>query len=80
MIEAIQMAQDAHAGYACYYCTTRQSMAFNEVKECRKGHRTLAEHIRQEGLQRQGERHATRIMNDAYGKVSYAVRHAQTNH
>ena len=62
------MAQDAQAGYACDYCTERQPMAFNEVKECFKGHSTLAENIRQEPLQHQGKRHATRIMNDAYGK------------
>ena len=43
-------------------------MAFNEVKECCKGHSTLAENIRQEPLQRLGKRHATRIMNDVYGK------------
>ena len=64
----MQMAQDAQAGYACDYCTKRQPMAFNEVKECCKGHSTLAENIRQEPLQRQGKRHATRIMNDTYGK------------
>ena len=43
-------------------------MAFDEVKECCKGHSTLADNIRQESLQRQGKRHAIRIMNDAYGK------------
>ena len=43
-------------------------MEFNEVKECCKGNSTLAEHICQEPLQRQGKRHATRIMSDAYGK------------
>ena len=50
----MQMAQDAQAGYACDYCTKRQPMAFNEVKECCKGHSTLADHIQQEPLQRQG--------------------------
>ena len=68
MVEAMQMAQDAQAGYACDYCTKRQPMAFNEVKECCKGHITLAESIHQGPLQRQGKRHATRIMNDACGK------------
>ena len=68
MVEAMQMAQDAQAGYACDYCTKRQPMTLNEVKECCKGHSTLAENIRQEPLQCQGKRHATRIMNDAYGK------------
>ena len=38
-----------------------------DIEYCR-GHSTLAEQIRQEPLQRQGKRHATRIMNDAYGK------------
>ena len=62
------MAQDAQARHACDYCTKRQPMAFNEVKECCKGHSTLVENIRQQPLQRQGKRHATRIMSDAYGK------------
>ena len=53
MVEAMQMAQDAQAGYSCDYCTKRQPMAFNEVKRCCKGHSTLAENIRQEPLQRQ---------------------------
>ena len=43
-------------------------MALNEVEECCKGHRLLAEHIRQEPLRRQGKRHTTRIMCEAYGK------------
>ena len=68
MIEAMQMAQAAQAGYVCDYCTKHQPMAFDEVKECCKCHSTLAENIRQGPLQRQGKRHATRIMNDAYGK------------
>ena len=68
MVEAMQMAQDAQAGYACDCCTKRQPMAFDKVKECCKGHNALAAHFRQEPLQRQGTRHATRIMSDAYGK------------
>ena len=68
MIEATQMAQDAQAAYACDDCIKRQPMAFNGVKECCKGCSILAEHIRQEPLQRQGTRHATRMMCDAYGK------------
>ena len=43
-------------------------MAFNEVRECCKGHSTFPQNIRQEPLQRQGKRHANRIMNNAYGK------------
>ena len=43
MVEAMQMAQDAQAGYAFDYCTKRRTLAFNEVKECCKGHSTLAE-------------------------------------
>ena len=68
LIEAMQKGQDAQAGHACDFCIKRQPMAFNEVKKCCKGHSTLAEHIRQELVQRQGKRHAIRIMNDAYGK------------
>ena len=68
MSEEMQMAQDAQAGHAYDYCTKREPMAFNDVKECCKGHSALAEHIRQEPLQRPGKRHATHIMSDAYGK------------
>ena len=68
MVEAMQVAQDAQAGYACDYCTKRLPMAFNDVKECCKGYSTSAENISQEALQHQGKRHATRNMNDAYGK------------
>ena len=68
MIEATQIAQDAQAGYACDYCTKRQPMAFNKCKECCKGHRQLAENLRNEPLNRIGKRHATRLMSDAYGK------------
>ena len=55
MVEAMQMAQDAQAGYACDSFEKRQPMAFNEVKECCKGHSPLAENIRQEPMQRQGK-------------------------
>ena len=41
IIQAAQCAQDAQAGYACDYCNKRQPMAFNEVKECCKGHQDL---------------------------------------
>ena len=68
IVEGAQAAQDAQAGYACDYCTKRQPMAFNEVKECCKGHHALADRTRQEPLSRIGKRHAIRIMSDAYGK------------
>ena len=45
IIESAQVAQDAQTGYACDYCTKRQPMAFNEVKECCKAHTTLAANI-----------------------------------
>eukprot|EP00973_Karenia_brevis_P070773 9837469-Karenia_brevis.AAC.1 len=41
IVRAAQIAQDAQAGYACDYCTKRPPMAFNEVKECCKGHQDL---------------------------------------
>ena len=50
------------------YCTKRQPLAFNECKECCKGHRQLAEKLRNEPVNRIGKRHAMRIMSDAYGK------------
>ena len=68
MVEATQVAQDAQAGYACDYCTKRQPLAFNECKECVKGHRQLASDLKKESLNRIGKRHATRLMSDAYGK------------
>ena len=68
IIEAAQIAQDAQAGYACDYCTKRQPMAFNEVKECCKGHTTLALNVAREPINTQGKRHAIRLINDLYGK------------
>ena len=43
-------------------------MAFNEVKECCKGHDNLSEKLRGESLTYIGKRHVTRLMCDAYGK------------
>ena len=68
IIQAAQASQDAQAGYACDYCNKRQPMAFNEVKECCKGHVDLTVKTRGESISYIGKRHATRLMNDAYGK------------
>ena len=68
IIESAQVAQDAQAGYACDYCTKRQPMAFNEVKECCKGHIALAANIAREPINKQGKRHAIRLINDLNGK------------
>ena len=68
IIEAAQVAQDAQAGYTCDYCTKRQPMAFNEVKEWCKGHQPLSTRISQDCVNRVGKRHATRLMSDAFGK------------
>lgn len=68
IIESAQIAQDAQAGYACDYCTKRQPMAFDEVKECCKGHTTLAANIALEPINTQGKRQAVRLINDLYGK------------
>ena len=68
IIESAQIAQDAQAGYACDYCTKRQPMAFNEVKECCKGHMTLAAKIAQEPINKQGRRQAIRLINDLNNK------------
>ena len=43
-------------------------MAFNEVKECCKGHTTLASNIAREPINRQGRRQAIRLINDLNGK------------
>ena len=68
IIQAAQVAQDAQAGYACDYCNKRQPMAFNEVKECCKGHQDLNAKLAKEPLNRVGKRHLGRILSDAYGK------------
>ena len=39
----------------------------------------MADHIKQDPLQRQGKRHATRIMSDAYGKGIVRVQVENTN-
>jgi hypothetical protein len=68
LLAAVQMGQDAQAGYACDYCTKRQPMAFNEVKECCKGHMVLNEAVSGKELKYIGKRHMLRLMSDAYGK------------
>ena len=68
IVQAAQMSQDAQAGYARDYCNKRQPMAYNEVKECCKGHEDLSEQIRGEPLSVCGKRHMTRLMSDSYGK------------
>ena len=68
MVQACQAGQDAQAGYACDYCAKRQPMAFNEIKECCKGHQSLNESVKDEKIGYVGKRHATRFMSDAYGK------------
>ena len=68
IIQAMQASQDAQAGYACDYCNKRQPMAFNEVKECCKGHVDLAEKLQGHSVNLIGKRHVTRLMCDAYGK------------
>jgi len=68
IIEAAQVAQDAQAGYACDYCNKRQPLAFNEIRECCKGHQDLNQKLRGESVNYIGKRHAMRLMSDAYGK------------
>ena len=68
IVEACQCSQDAQAGYACDYCSKRQPMAFNEIKECCKGHAALNQKLSGERLNYVGKRHASRFMSDAYGK------------
>ena len=54
-------------------------MAFNECKECCKGHRKLGEKFATEPLNRLGKRHANRIMSDAYGKAVVRAQVENTN-
>ena len=56
------------ASPSCDYSNKRQPMAFNEVKECCKGHARLGEKLSGEHVNTIGKRHATRLMCDAYGK------------
>ena len=46
----------------------RQPMAVNKIKECCKGHTTLAAHSRREPVNTQGKRHAIRVLKVLYGK------------
>ena len=68
IVVAAQVAQDAQAGYACDYQNKRQPMAFNEIKECCKGHGDLATQVAGQGVAYIAKRHASRLMSDAYGK------------
>ena len=68
IIQSCQACQDAQAAYACDYCNKRQPMAFNEVKECCKGHEYLAESLRGEHISYVAKRHHSRLMSDAYSK------------
>jgi hypothetical protein len=68
ILNAAQTSQDAQAGYSWHYCNKRHPMAFNEVRECCKGHDGLAESLHGKGLSYIGKRHATRLMSDAYGR------------
>ena len=68
IIKAFQVAQDAQAGYACDYSNKRQPLAFNEIRECCKGHSDLNAKLNGESVNYIGKRHAMRLMSDAYGK------------
>ena len=81
VIRSAQNLQDAQAGYACDYCTKRQPCAYNEVKECCKGHTDLSQKLRECGdcINYIGKRHATRLMNDAYGRGTVRGQVENTN-
>ena len=75
IVAAAQISQDAQAGYACDYQNKRGPRAWNEIKECRKGHHKLAADVAHERPQYIGKRHVTRLCSDAYNKG--VVRSAQ---
>ena len=75
IVAAAQISQDAQAGYACDYQNKRGPRAWNEIKECRKGHHKLAADVAHERPQYVGKRHVTRLCSDAYNKG--VVRSAQ---
>lgn len=79
IIEACQLCQDAQAWYACDYCNKRQPMAFNEVKECMKGHHTLNEQLEGQPIRKIGKRHHLRLMSDCYGEGIVRGQQENTN-
>ena len=46
-------------------------VVFNGVEECCEGHSQLHEKLEGEATHYIGKRHATRLMNDAYGKCIF---------
>ena len=68
VVQAAQRAQDAQTGYCCDYCAKMQPMAFAELRELQKGHQELARQASARGLAKQGKRHVTRFLSDAYCK------------
>ena len=79
MVEAAQLSQDAQAGYACDYQNKRSARSCNEVKECVKGHRQLAEDTAGKRPAYIGKRHVTRLCSDAYGKGIVRSNQESTN-
>ena len=69
IIDSCQNAQNAQAGYACDYTAKNQAMAFNEVKECCKGHENVSAKLRGESLNYVAGRHRKRLLNVALGKM-----------
>ena len=69
IINSCQNAQNAQAGYACDYTAKNQAMAFNEVKECCKGHENVSAKLRGESLNYVAGRHRKRLLNVALGKM-----------
>ena len=67
-VRAAQRSQNAQAGYAADYQCKRCARSFNEIKEFMKGHRSIAEQIKDERSGYVGFRHARRILSDYYGK------------
>ena len=77
--EALQCAQDAQAGYACDYQNKRAARCCNEVKECMKGHKRLAQSLENQRPAYHGKRHVTRLCSDAYGRGMVRSNQESTN-
>ena len=79
IVDAAQASQDAQAGYGCDYQNQLGAMAFNECKECMKGHQKLGSELKDERIAYIGARHTKRILSDAYGKGIVRSNQESTN-
>ena len=68
LILALQIAQNAKAGYACDYSNERSAFAVNELKEFCKGQEDLASSLAGQCTAYLAKRAVQRLISDLYGK------------